>query len=565
MKKNLLKIACLSLALCFKSAFAVVLLEVTPEHPNKNDNINLTFTYIGQNAAQPNFSVLTKDFTIENTAQSNQISIYNGVVERQAKWHLVLTPKHIGESIIPEISFADEKSPAKVINVSKASQNTGISNNSPFFMTASTSSKTPYVQQQFIYTIKFFYQVPPLSNETFPAKVDNAVLIPIGEGENYTTEINHVPYHVLEQHYAVFAEKPGQVTISSPTINVSVRRNNVRDISQLMNGFQDIVKISAPDTTITIQAIPKEFTGKTWLPSESITLDQTWLDSKETYKAGDPITREITLQATGLMASQLPDLQFDNVTGANVYPEPGKTKDNFIKGTTVGIKKFKVTYIPTGEGNIEIPAITIPWWNLKTKSIETAKIDGQHFTIIQNSSFANSLPTQKQPSPIVNNQAEKSPTLKTIKSKKVKSTDIQVNVILPWLLVAILLIGIGVSMWRKSKPTKKQTMRSSNSASANQIQKQFKKACMGAQPNEACQALIELMKLTYPDKTIRSLFDIQKLANQPLNAELKILEAALYGNLSKWQGQELWHAFLEFKQIKVDKKKSMDNILPQFN
>ena len=88
---------------------------------------------------------------------------------------------------------------------------------------------------------------------------------------------------------------------------------------------------------------------------------------------------------------------------------------------------------------------------------------------------------------------------------------------------------------------------------------------MDAMPNEACQTLIELIKLTYPDKTIRSLFDIQKFANPALNSELKKLEAALYGNSQQWQGKTLWHAFLELKQTKVDKNKSNDKILPQFN
>lgn len=548
------------------TSFAAVMLEVSPNKPSMNDNISLTFTYSGQHQPRPNFDLLSKDFIITRTSQSNQISVYNGVVDRQNKWRLLLTPKHAGQLTIPEITFADEKSPQRIIQISKATHKTHLNNDKPIFMMASTSSKAPYVQQQFIYTIKLFFRVTPIANETIPPSVDNAVLSPIGDGENYTTEIKGIPYHVLEQRYAVFAEKPGNITIHSPIMNATLRGSNVHDISQLMNDFQDVKRISAPDTTLNIQPIPTAFTGQTWLPSEALTLTESWPDKKANLKAGEPITREITMQATGLMGNQLPELSFENIPGANVYPEPSKKSDRFSKGQTIGTKTFKVTYIPTGEQNIKLPSIQINWWNLKIKQEQTASLNTINFEI-EKSISSN---VEKQPKP----EIVATPPVKVKKHlppqsnkplKQSKKYSIKTDVILPWLLVGILVLMLMISVFKNTKSKKSITSDDKqNKASLNKLHKQLKKACMNNQAQQAAQNLIALMNQQNPNQTIRSLLDIQKIANEHLVEELELLQNRLYGNSQNWLGKAFWQAYMEQKNVK-NNKRNKNEALPSFN
>ena len=552
----------ISLLFCH-SALAEVNLEISHTSANLNDYITLTFTYTGNGNAQPNFDPLNKDFTLSRSTQSNQISVYNGVVKRQNKWRLLVIAKHSGRLTMPPISFENEKTQPQNILIKKNLAADPTSNDASIFMTASTQNKTPYVQQQIVYTTKLFYRVTPLSSEFPTPTVEHAILISMGDGKYYTSQINGIPYKVFEQDFAVFAENPGTLIIKPPVFKGAIQRGNIDDISQIMNDPHQVVRITAPETKLTVQPIPSEFKGKTWLPATNLILTENWPNKNETLKTGEPFIREITLQTEGLMASQLPELSFNNITGAKVYTEPSKTQDAISGSTIIGNKTFSVTYIPTGEKNITLPAISLSWWNVTTKKMETAILKKAFFNVNNVS-----IPVTNHPLP--KTIIKKSTPLiekKTTFTKKKAQRNI-VNA-LPWCLVMLLSLILSFHYLKSNKKHQKTKHNKDNPViSPKQLKKTFKHACMDNNAQKANHLLVTLSHHLFPSKTIRTLLDLQKTSNSDVfTHELKTLQKALYSTNHQWQGLALWQAFLELEkdEVKAQKKPKKDMTLPIFN
>ncbi len=60
--------------------------------------------------------------------------------------------------------------------------------------------------------------------------------------------------------------------------------------------------------------------------------------------------------------------------GANTYPDPAEIDRTFVSGAIVGTRVETMTVVPTVNGNLEIPEIAIPWWNIDTDQPQVTSI-----------------------------------------------------------------------------------------------------------------------------------------------------------------------------------------------
>lgn len=558
----------LLLLLIANSVFANVRVELSQPTAIVDEDFSITFIYQGQvQDLVPDFSELEKDFTILSTAKSSQISVINGQMSSQTQWQVVLNAAHAGQYTIPAIKFGNEHSKPQTLIVKKQSQAQAVSNHDAFFMTAEVDQKQPYVQQQIIYRVKMFYQVQPNSGSFSNPQVDGALLSAMGDSRNYQSTVNGILYNVVEQEYAVFAEKVGQVTIHSPIFKGTVRRNNINDISQIMMDLHKRVRVSAPTVKLKINPIPTSFKGETWLPASNMVLSESWQGLSSKTTAGQPITRIVTLKATGLLASQLPELQFDNAVGAKVYAQPSTSKDNVSNKGIVGEKEFKVVYIPTGKQDVVLPEVKVAWWNTTTNQQQVTLLAQKNFVVSGKIDKANTTQSTKSQ----NTKPKKKRLVIAQKNSKKPSQSFdflnQKNLV-PWLLVVILVVLLFFITLKKrnitntAKPTKAKDDKNNISTS----RKNLKSACLANDAKAANLALINWAKHKWSDHTIRQTTDIKGyVKNQFFINELALLEQALYSTNHSWQGIKLWQAFVLQEKEKNMQNNANNNSLPEFN
>ena len=111
-----------------------------------------------------------------------------------------------------------------------------------------------------------------------------------------------------------------------------------------------------------------------WLPSEAVGTAVRWADERPQFKVGETFAREITLIAEGVADTQMPELELPESSQIKQYPEKPVITSRVSDDKVTSQLTMRVVYIPQEAGKIEIPEVKIPWFNVDTKSIETAVI-----------------------------------------------------------------------------------------------------------------------------------------------------------------------------------------------
>lgn len=544
---------------CFVNVycFAKVDVHVEPSEISINENFRITFTYEGQSANfLPDFSSLGKDFTILGTQKRSEVSVLNGVVSAKVQWSLQLNARKPGKYTIAPIAFDGEKSEAFTLDVKKGRIETKAQDKTAnIFMHASIDKTRSYVQAGLTYKVKLFYAKRIISGNFSSPDVKNAVLMQLGSTKSYQTTLNGQTYHVAEQDFAVFPEKSGKLVIRSPIFQGVMERDNFSDINQILMDVQRPVKIYAKDTYTQIEPIPGSYTGKTWLPAKNLTLTDAWQGLDKPLKVGEPITRYVRIKAVGLMAEQLPKLSFAHLKNMNVYAQKAKNKNLLQNNNVVGEKTLKLTYIPTTPGPMDLPPLTLTWWDTLNNRQREATLTGTHLSItgaLQEKKASQSPPPAKH-------------TVTKEKTKPLAPEGVLAsnNRLIPLglLLVVGLLSVLGVWIYRRQK----LTSRAKSSPKSRDFSKDLKAACVENNAKNCAKLLISWAKQHFQNPSIRSLSDIKPcLEDAALLGAIDALEKSLYSKAHDWHGHALWVAWLvERKRNTVKTKKSFR--LPPLN
>ena len=337
----------------------------------------------------PDFSLLEDQFDLLGSQRSSQIQIVNGDYQAFSRWDVRLTPKQTGELRIPPLKVDAVASQAIKVNVSKGSNIQGEGRGSSFFE-SSVNINTPYVQQEVIYTLRFFHLGNLVRGNIRPPVFENAITQNLRQQYNYQKQIDGRLYEVYEWTWAFYPQKSGEMTIAKQRfdgrIQLGVRMKQVRDETDTL--------------TLNVKPKPSSYpTQANWLPAQKLQLTEDWQTPK-TLRVGDSITRTFNLQAMGLQASQLPNFELTPQPGFTSYPDQAKTRnhpqtDNQM--TVIGQLSQSIAIVPTEAGTITLPEIRLPWWNTATNQQEIAVLPAKQFTVLPavqtNSTVPETLPT----------------------------------------------------------------------------------------------------------------------------------------------------------------------------
>ena len=128
-----------------------------------------------------------------------------------------------------------------------------------------------------------------------------------------------------------------------------------------------------------------------WLPVTNLSIGEEWSAGLNDLKVGDSLVRTITLVADGLDGAVLPPFGPEAVSGMNVYPDPASIDRTYVDGSIVGTRVETSTLVPVVAGAIEIPEISIPWWDVTSDVMKTAVIPA---TTIQVATIEGDVPSE---------------------------------------------------------------------------------------------------------------------------------------------------------------------------
>lgn len=571
------------------SAFADVSASLQQNTVYEGDPITLLIETSQNTNAKPDLSVLAKDFQVLSTSTSSQVNILNGKRSFKKTWTVSLQAKKKGEIDIPAINIGNEKTQALKVTLIDLPTEVKEETKKHVFVESSIDSlgdKT-YVQQQIPYTVKLFYDSTMQSAEMLPPEIDNAVMEQLGDDRRFQIQRAGKLFTVVEKHYVISPEKSGKLHIpptvikgrlSQPSNNKSAQQRGSNNQDFLNRFFQDFrqdpffnnspfpddlfsqqnrgaskpFSIKSKALEVDVLPVPKEFTGSVWLPAEQLIVKDSWTKSSPALKAGEPVTRTITLQAKGLAGSQIPAINIQKPEGIKMYPETPSSETRTDGNTVYGIQRLKLSYIPNKSGNITIPEIKINWWDVKNKKQKVATLPAWNLNVAKGD-FA-----EEEPSAITEKEA--APYDKPVKN----NTENDKNTT-NWGVITSSLLGIlfvGIAFWFSRRFLDKKLTPSPESSRENEKQRTLSNllnACANNDPKDAEKNLINYVQLAWNDNSIQSLPSISKQLQSGDDVILE-LEQTLYGNnRDNWQGRKLSQLVEKGLQEKSASNKSMSD------
>lgn len=525
--------------------------------------------------SSPDLNLLNSDFTTYSVSNAFRTVIINGKAEQSQQWNLVLMPNKIGKLVIPALRIDNyetkpitiEVSPAgSEINASTGKASPNKSNSNKFSLMGRVDNKNPFVQEQIIYTLKLTDRGGLQGEEPYFEGNENNdwIIKSLGAPEVNSQIINGQTIRELTFKYALFPQRSGKLIVPAAKFRGFYLTKESRndpfgrffndDIFLGSFGMTDVFATKNPiflsTKPIQIDVKPAiEETGKWWLPAQEVKLFAQFEPAKPDFKVGEAVTRTIYLQATGVIDSQLPEIQFEQTPGLKQYPEKPEIVMKVQNGQVVSTEKIANVYIPNQSGELTLPSINISWFNVHTNQMETAQIPEQKINVAGKSV---SVPQKIQNASIAHSKTDFLPQGNDNENSPQKNIYILISA--AFVLGMVLCFAIMKILTLKNK---KET------TSINPL-KDIRLAANNKNLHKLRDALLLWAKNRFPEERIFSLSDIENLVkSQSFTCELEKLNEALYSNNStNWNAELFLKVFEKINKSKIRKEQN-DDLLPK--
>ncbi len=512
---------------------------------------NESFTYLlraqGSTRDEPDLSPLAADFDILQRSRNTSIQMAGGRTMQTTEWNLQLMPRQAGTFLLSPITLSGALSNPVEIEVVPTPA-TSVAGD--IFIEVGATPGDPYVQSQVVYTMTLFRGVSTgRSSLTLPeVSGGEAIIEKLGQDREFQAVLDGRSFIALERRYAIFPQASGPLTIEPVTFEAVV-------VSP--SGFSNVQRYRSETLFLDVRSAvppPAAHADAAWLPAQALSLEERWSAGEAEITAGIPQTRTMTINAVGVLETQLPELevlQSDRIRQYADQPELGRESEQ------EGIRAHRTerfAVLAQSPGSHTLPEIELPWFNVPGESWEIARIP------------ANSLDVLPGAEPIAT--AAEPETLDGETPSSLRGNDriwqgISAALLCSWLATLVL--------WRQSRqsaavPAEPRNEPPPTRAVNRRLLRQLRNVCDENDGARARQLLLKWGELRFPDALPRSLGALATLLPKDLALAVEDLERDLYGPVSgKWSGGDLRAALARVDSVSRSSDiMSDDDLLPLY-
>ncbi|MEH6565353.1 MAG: BatD family protein [Halopseudomonas sp.] len=503
----------------------------------EGESLELTLeSNAGSKYGPPDFTPLQEHFEVRQSHQLSLLSELEGRKQWVNRWVVALEPKRTGFVIIPPLFLGPDSSEPITLRVLTAQQaeDDEAGTLAPIFIDSEVDTETPYVQAQVLLTLRIYHSVSLYDDSDLSGlDISNTRIERLGAPRNYERTINGVLHGVIEVRYAIFPQQSGELDIPSQLFSATVQlpRNPADPASP---HSARMVQLRSPSLQLQVRPVPADYPPDAlWLPAKQVRLSQNWQpDPDQDLLRGEPLTRTLSIQADGLTASQLPELgrlsdqQADELRQYNDQPQ---LENQLSVNGILGLRQESSALVARSPGQLTVPAVSVPWWNTTTDSLEEASLAAVKLNILGSQAASNG-----------NNGNERI------------RNDLPAPLVWPWQLAcALLLAALAATVYRlrqlrtqlhSQDELHEDVSHLDTDAQGNPLA-DLQVACRQNHPAEARKALEHWAK--------QQESDLIALSQQyPTLADaLDDLNTCLFGqNDNAWRGKPLWRAVRQVTQ-----------------
>ncbi|MCB1683773.1 MAG: BatD family protein [Pseudomonadales bacterium] len=351
-----------------------------PRLVDEMETVQLILRIDGQAQAQaPDLAPLEEDFEVLGSQTSSRISSINGRTTAMVEYQINLRPKHTGEIRVPSIEVGGERSEAVTLMVRPLDPGLRQTIENMVFFETEISTNPVYVQAETVLIRRLFYSNGVQIYSDLPGVPDlpDAVVIPLGETRSYSTIRGGLRYGVIEQRFALFAERSGPLEIEPISVTSSVRLTSGGRIRR--SG----IRVSTEAITLDVLPIPDSYPpGVPWLPARNLQLSQAWQPERTDIDVGSQLHLTMRLKVEGNTSSAIPPLGLSLPdTHFKLYPEAPQLEESTAADSVTGSRTQRYALIPTAPGKVSLAPVSVTWWDTVADQVRTASLEAKELTI----------------------------------------------------------------------------------------------------------------------------------------------------------------------------------------
>lgn len=530
-------------------AEASVIASVDRSDIELNESFTLKITVDTAIDTEPDASALDADFFVGTRSQLSNTTIVNGQISRSRTWTYVLMAKREGNLEIPPVIIGAEHSEPVPINVSAPSN--ALPGEADIFVTTEVDHSNSFVQAQLIYTVKVYRSVAtrqPRLSEPDISGVE--VLVEVaGEERSYESILNGKAYNVVERVYAIFPQESGQIRIAPARFEARVLRDG-RITGRKIFESEAISVVVNP-----IPPPPDGYPDAVWFPARDVTLSEEWSRVPDRLPAGEPITRHITVTALGQLSTQIPVIDPAVAGKIKIYPDKPELRDTTAASGIRAVRKDQYAMIGIAAGNVELPELQLPWWNIDVGEWQIARLPGTSITILPSANAAVMPPVvTEQPAPQQDANASANLVIQSSFWRRVSEALAGV-----WLLTVI-------TWWWTRRPVDRVPREPEPPPVYKQQSRILKAARKAAQAGDGPgvrSALLDWGRLEWPDDAPLNIGDLASRVAMPLSTQLEGLCRADYGpQKESFDGEALAKTLRSISVLREQKEERPTDGLP---
>ena len=571
----------------------------------EGESFTLKITSDAAQRSTPDLSSLEKDFYILGSGSSQQVQVINGAMTAKTSWNIQLQAKSPGQFHIPSLRVGKELTNPIQINVSEPPEVSAGSEGQPVFIEVETSSpdNSVYLQQQVLYTVRLVFKRPLLDGNLSSPAPDNALVEQLGEDNQYNVKRGGDLFRVIERRYAIFPEKSGQLTI--PPIRFSGRLKSTparkRPPGSTTPGFDERMKrffggdpfggrdfdsffdrgepVTLQSKAIDLNVLPRPSTYNSnhWLPAAGLELEDSWSEQPPEFKAGEPISRTISIKTKGLLATLLPKLEIGDIDGVSIYPQQ-PISETRTDGTWVyGQSSQNISYMPTKAGALIIPEIKLAWWDTEAGVERTAVLPKWTVDVLPGKDLPEEPVVQAEGRGSIDEQPESAYIEEKESGENLHEVPWTRHVQEYWRwLLAVIAVTVILSfmLWRR-KSTGKMLSGDQNTPSTDEngtahgesqreLRQRLQKACSENDASLVADILLQMAAVAKPDDPPKNLPALAAIV-QSGSEEIYRLDRFLYATGdTQWNGESFYEFFKQGLVFKISGKENHQSLAPLY-
>ena len=502
------------------------------DRPVIHDNESFTYTIRAEGSVRgdPELGAIKRQFDVLASSSEKRVGIVNGRASEMTTWTFELMPKKAGEYTLPQVRVGALQTNTVALRVTPPP--TASAAPADIFIELEAQPSTVYAQSQVVVTLRLFIGVSTGRATLTQPEITGgeAIIEKLGEDSQYSVDRGGRAFVVRERRYAIFPQQAGRLTVGPATFEAMVIPDR---------GFSRVSRFRSSTLELAVQPAvppPASLPNAVWLPAQRIALSEKWSDDSADLTVGIPRSRQVTIEADGLLETQLPELVLPQPAGIRQYADQPELSHDVTPEGFKSKRTVNMAVIAQTPGSITLPKLELPWFNVKSQAWEIASLPERNFAVAPSAESA--APAQS---------SEGAPAVAQAAAPRSAFWPITSAVLaLGWLATA-LAWWRSVAARRVQAPDKHAAARTG----AKRPQSERKRladvfaACTAGDADAARRALLAWAEARFAAPP-RSLGALASELPEPAAHEILALEAHIYGAApGRWDGRALAAALKE--------------------